>query len=93
MTVYLPERAYAKTPEIRAETKFYSVPSQFGIHQGKVSKLAITVFELSDTPDVLLEENNLGTLVYSYDRGLDVDQLHAHPQARSLYDAILEELN
>ncbi len=93
MRVYLPERAYAKSPEIRAEAKFYSEPSPFGIRKGKVSSLVIMVSELNEAPDVLLGETKSGTMVYSFDRGLDVDHLHTDSRARELYDAILQELN
>lgn len=95
MSVYLPERHHAGTPEIRAEAKFYSEPSQFGIEGGKISKLSI----LTTKTDVLLDVLSLGKqgtrteTLYNYDRGLEVDHLHTNPQARALYDAILEELN
>jgi len=94
MSIFLPRRPYAGTPEIRAEVKFHADPSSFGIREGRISKLAIMVFAAGDDdPDVLLEDNDLGTTLYNYDRGLDVDHLHTNPQARALYDAVLEELN
>ena len=51
--------------------RVYDTPSKFGIDRGCVSKMQI---RLGDE------------WLYNYDRGLDVDELSRHPDAREFFD-------
>ncbi len=93
MSVYLPERQHARAPEILAEVKFYGHPSKHGIDGGMVSKLSITSTRTDLIGMVLGRPPEQSCVLYSYDRGLDVNHLQTSPDARRLLDSILEELN
>ena len=41
LEIYVPERQFAGFPELRASVKFFGKPSQYGIDQGRVSKLTM----------------------------------------------------
>ncbi len=93
MAVYLPERHYAEKPEVRADIKFFSEPSKFGIQGGKVSKLSIHVRRSDILLKVLGGEHDAVETLYNFDRGQDVDRLNELTEARRLFDAIYDELN
>ncbi len=93
MSVYLPERHHARAPEILAEVKFYGHPSKHGIDGGMVSKLSITSTRTDLIGMVMARPSEPSRVLYSYDRGLDVNHLQTSASAFRLYGAILEELN
>jgi hypothetical protein len=92
MDIYIPERHHAKQPELRAEVKFFSEPSKYGINGGRISKLTIQ----TRTEDLLSKAvgrpyEKIETL-FNYDRGPDIDRLDENPKARKLYEHVLAEL-
>lgn len=93
MDVYTPQRWYAREPELRAMIKFFREPSQFGIDQGRISKLTIQVRTEDPLAKVVGRPHEAVTTLFNYDRGDDVDRLDEHPQAKVLYDLVIEELN
>jgi len=90
--VYTPERAYANQPEIKADVKFFMKPSEFGINKGKISKLSILVIRRDIIAKVQGKPYETVDILFNYDRGADVNKLRNNPQARKLYDIVLQEL-
>lgn len=64
------------------QAKVYNLPSEFGVKDGRVSKLAI-----GKTNQVLEGQNFFNQICYNYDRGLDFDNAPA-----GLVDKVVEEL-
>ncbi|MEK6894419.1 MAG: hypothetical protein AABX10_03065 [Nanoarchaeota archaeon] len=93
MAVYTPERSDINRPELRADIKFFTKPSQFGIKKGKISKLGI----YARTDDIIAKVMGMPsekvTHFFNYDRGADLDELDRNPQAKRLYDIVVRELN
>jgi hypothetical protein len=88
IAICVPPRRMTDEPELRAEVLFFSEPSRYGIHGGKVSKLWIGLRDLGQPGSVLSTQT-----VYNYDRGPDVNRLSEHEGARRLYEAVIEALN
>lgn len=93
MGVYHPERWYARTPELRADVKFFGRASMHGIDGGMISKLSIQETRRGTFRDLVVPGSSSVRTLYNYDRGLDIDHLSLSPDASRLYYAILEELN
>lgn len=93
MAVYLAERCGARQPEIRASVKFFLEPSRYGIDQGRISKLMIQRRRTDLLAKVRGQPWEDVELLFNYDRGADVDELASDPEARTLYEVILRELN
>ena len=93
MDVYVAERPFANRPEVRASIQFYGRPSQFGIDGGMVSKLTIQRTRTDLIKRVLGHEHEHVETLFNYDRGPDFDRLDRDEVARTLYHAVLEELN
>lgn len=93
MAVYLPERHYAKKPEIRATVRFFDQPSKYGIDRGKISKLTIQLRRTDVLKAAIGAPHERIETLYNYDRGEDVDRLNESHVARRLFDAIYDELN
>lgn len=93
MAIYVPARHHAKAPEIRADVKIFGKASNYGIHGGMISKLSIIQSHSDPLRKVIDPSSIEARVLFNYDRGLEVDLLHASPIAQSLYAALLEELN
>lgn len=93
MHVYLPERSYARKPELRATVKFFNKPSEFGIDNGRISKLCVQLRSENAMAKVRGGPYEQVDTLFNYDRGPDVDRLNEHAGAKDLYDLIVRELN
>lgn len=70
-------------PILQASAKIYPEASEFGIDNGRISKLSIRELQLDGK---YIE-------VFGYDRGHYRDELESTTPARALYEKILKELN
>jgi len=91
--VFIPERWYAREPELRASVKFFNQPSKFGIEGGCISKLTIQLRHQDPIARVRGRPHEQVVTLFNYDRGAEIDRLGAHAEARSLYDLVLKFLN
>lgn len=91
--VYRPEQHDAGVPELRADIKAFPRPSTNGIDWGKVSKLTITLRRTELVKKVMSQESEETSILFSYDRGSDIDNLQNHPEAQRLYRAVIEAIN
>ncbi len=92
MAVYLPQRHERRRPQIEASAKFYLDRSRYGINGGRISKLSI-VSAWIDPVDEAFGRPPKSTMLYNYDRELDVDRLTTDREAARLYRAVLDELS
>ena len=88
ITAYTPGDSLNAQARLEAAAKFYPEPSKYGIDEGCISKLCIRLID-----ETLGNKPNRITTLFNYDRGLDIDILERHKEARELYDAMLFELN
>lgn len=93
MAFYLPERPERRRPEIRADVKFYTDPSDYGIDGGRIPKLSIVSTRTDPIAEVMGRQHEISRILYNYDRGLDVDKLAKDREAQRLYRAVIDELN
>lgn len=93
MDVYVPERWYARQPELRASLKFFNEPSNFGIDGGCISKLTIQLRHQDPIAQFRGRPHEQVVTLFNYDRGLEIDRLSAHADARHLYDLVVRLLN
>ena len=88
--VYIPER---DKPEIRAIVNFFYKPSKYGINNGKISRLDIRTRHVDLTDRIQGRPYESTEILFGYDREKILDKLYENPEARQLYDIIIEELN
>lgn len=93
MSVYLPQRHYAREPELRAEVQAYRDPSHFGIDGGRISKLLIRRTRVDILAQAIGAPYETVEVFYNYDRGPDLDRLATDALARRLFDDVVRELN
>lgn len=93
MGVYTPQRTDPVRPEVRADVKFFRDPSEYGINQGRISKLSIHARTTDLMQQIMGRPAEKIEVLYNYDRGLDVDRLSRSRESRALFSAVLEELN
>ena len=93
LQVFAPGCPVEKIPEYRAWAKFYIEPFEYGIDNGRISKLYIQ--EINYGLEKLIGDKRAKALwtLYSYDRCLEVDILDESPPARELYKTVIRVLN
>lgn len=93
MGIYTPQRSDPDRPEVRADVKFFRDPSEYGINQGRISKLSIHARTTDLMQQIMGRPAEKIAVLYNYDRGLDVDRMSRNRESRALFSAVLEELN
>jgi hypothetical protein len=78
---------------LHASVKFFMEPSEYGIDGGRVSKLMVRRHRSDLLAEVLGQPRRPAAILYSYDRGLDTDDLDDDRAARNFFQAILDVLN
>lgn len=78
---------------LHASVKFFMEPSEYGIEGGRVSKLMVRRHTSDLLGEVLGQPRRPATILYSYDRGLDTDDLEEDRAAYNFFRAILDALN
>ncbi len=79
--------------ELSGSVLFSSKPTGVGINGGRVYKLCIQRRKRDLFAEALGKPGVTADLLFSYERGEDVNRLKKNPEAQTLYDIIIRELN